>query len=266
MLQVAALTTYPIKSCAGVPLDAAQVGPRGLLGDRQWMLVDEKKRFVTGRLLPTLVSIKPAMDARQLFVSAPGATPLQVPIPESTERVTVTVWSDTVSALDAGDEAAAWFSHVCGKSLRLVFADAAMRRPVSANHAVSEHDEVAFPDGYPILLLSESAVAQLSERVGRAMDARRFRANVLIANSGAHAEDNWRRIRIGEVELAVVKPCVRCVFTTVDPDRAEREPDGEPLVTLKRYRAVEKGVIFGMNAIPITHGTIRVHDSIEVLV
>ena len=63
----------------------------------------------------------------------------------------------------------------------------------------------------------------------------------------------------------MVKPCVRCVFTTVDPERGERDPDGEPLRTLLTYRRTPKGVTFGQNLIPRGTGTLRIGDPVTVL-
>jgi len=93
----------------------------------------------------------------------------------------------------------------------------------------------------------------------------RFRPNLVVAGSEPHAEDGWKRIRVGEVEFDVVKPCVRCVFTTVDFERGERDPSGEPLRTLIGYRRGEKGVTFGQNLIPRGRGVVRVGDSVSVI-
>ena len=45
----------------------------------------------------------------------------------------------------------------------------------------------------------------------------RFRPNLVIGEAIPHEEDYWRRLRIGEVELAVVKPCARCSIVLVIP-------------------------------------------------
>jgi uncharacterized protein YcbX len=63
----------------------------------------------------------------------------------------------------------------------------------------------------------------------------------------------------------VVKPCTRCVFTTVDYERGEFDPSGEPLRTLTTYRRSPKGVTFGQNLIPRGRGILRVGDALEVL-
>jgi uncharacterized protein YcbX len=72
-------------------------------------------------------------------------------------------------------------------------------------------------------------------------------------------EDGWRRLRMGDVQFDGVKNCVRCVFTTVDPDSGDKHPQLEPLRTLGSYRRrPEGGVFFGQNLIPRTLGTVRV--------
>ena len=92
-----------------------------------------------------------------------------------------------------------------------------------------------------------------------------FRPNLVVAGAEAHAEDGWRRLGIGEVVFDAVKPCTRCVFTTVDFERGERDPSGEPLRTLTTYRRTPDGVTFGQNLIPRGTGTLRVGDAVEVL-
>lgn len=94
----------------------------------------------------------------------------------------------------------------------------------------------------------------------------RFQPNPVIADSVAHAEDAWRRVRIGSLEFDVVKPCTRCVFTAIDPATAQRDPLGEALRTPKNYRRTATGVTFGMNLIPRDTGRLHAGDAIEVIV
>jgi uncharacterized protein YcbX len=264
-IRLAAISVYPIKSCAGNALESALVEARGLAHDRRWMLVDDGGRFVTGRQLPRLVQVRAEpLGADGLHVVAPGMPALEVVCAANAPRVEATVWGSVVDAADAGVAAAEWFSRYLDRPVRLVYADPAMRRPLEPGYAQAG-DETAFADGYPLLLLSRAAAAELSQRVGRDLGWRRFRPNLLVDGVPAHAEDGWRRIRIGRVEFDVVKPCVRCVFTTIDPDRATAEIDGEPLTTLKTYRRTPKGITFGQNLIARGVGAIRVGDPVEVL-
>jgi uncharacterized protein YcbX len=62
----------------------------------------------------------------------------------------------------------------------------------------------------------------------------------------------------------VVKPCSRCVLTTIDPDTAVRTK--EPLASLARHRKIGGKTLFAMNLIPENpYGTVQVGDRVEVL-
>src|SRR5690606_15602801 len=91
----------------------------------------------------------------------------------------------------------------------------------------------------------------------------RFRPNLVVRGAGAHAEDGWRRVRIGGIEFHVVKPCARCVVTTVDP--ATGRKGREPLRTLATYRDRGGKVLFGQNLIHAGRGRLRVGDPVERL-
>ena len=261
---LAAICVYPVKSCAGNALDTAQVETRGLKDDRRWMLVDPDGRFLTGRQLPKLVLVRAVpIGPDGLRLDAPGMPTLEIKVAD-TARVAATVWNSTVSAADSGAAAAEWFSSYLGRSVRLVHADAAMQRPLDPAYS-RPGDEVGFADGYPLLLLSHAAADELSTRAGRNLGWHRFRPNLLVDGVPAHAEDGWRRVRIGKVEFDVVKPCVRCVFTTIDANTGAPEPDGEPLTTLKAYRRAANGITFGQNLIARGSGVVRVGDAVEVL-
>ena len=94
---------------------------------------------------------------------------------------------------------------------------------------------------------------------------KRFRPNLVVEGSGPFDEDTWKRIRIGETVFHVVKPCGRCVITTIDPERGEFDGK-EPLRTLAKFRKVGDLVMFGQNLIAERPGgTIRVGDEVEIL-
>jgi uncharacterized protein YcbX len=97
------------------------------------------------------------------------------------------------------------------------------------------------------------------------MEMLRFRPNLVIEGGEAFAEDGWKRLRIGEVEFRVVKPCSRCILTTVDPQTGERSPDREPFTTLQAYRNTEKGPMFGQNLVNDGVGQLEVGMPVTVL-
>ncbi len=93
----------------------------------------------------------------------------------------------------------------------------------------------------------------------------RFRPNLVIEGAEAFAEDNWKRIRIGDMQFELLKPCARCILTTIDPATGERSPDREPFATLKTYREVEGDVMFGQNMVNVGPGELEVGMEVEVL-
>ena len=88
---------------------------------------------------------------------------------------------------------------------------------------------------------------------------------LVIEGSEAYAEDGWKRIRIGDVEFRVVKPCSRCILTTIDPQTGERSADREPLATLQKYRAQADGAMFGQNLVNDGNGRLEVGMPVEIL-
>lgn len=265
MAHLAALYQYPVKSLAGLSLSEIELDDFGPSGDRRWMIVDREGRFVTQRRLSSMALVRAALEPQGLMLTAPDRPLLEVPWPDADAAVVeVQVWSDTVRAQDAGEAAALWLAATLGEPLRLVYLPDAVFRRIDPDY-VPDPRRVSFADGFPILLLSRSAVEALNERLDVPVDERHFRPNLVIEGVEPHAEDHWHRIRIGEVELHCVKPCSRCVMTTVWPDRGERRADGEPLRTLQRYRRTPAGVMFGQNVVHVGSGRLRVGDTLEVL-
>ncbi len=90
----------------------------------------------------------------------------------------------------------------------------------------------------------------------------RFRPNVVVDGALPYAEDGWRRLRMGTVAFRVVKPCPRCVVTTVD-QRTGAKVGPEPLRTLASYRrAPEGGVAFGAKFAVPRPGKLSVGDEV----
>jgi uncharacterized protein YcbX len=262
--RLSSIHLFPIKSCAALTLDVATVEARGLVGDRRWMVVDAAGRFVTGRQQPRLTQVRAVPEGDTWALVAPGAPASRLHVPATAERIDTAVWGTPVRPLVASAEANAWISTVLGVSAQWVYMDDACRRAVDVDYA-SAGDIVSFADGFPLLLISQAALDALNAKLARPVPMLRFRPNLVVADTEAHAEDGWKRIRVGEVEFDVVKPCTRCVFTTVDIERGEFDPSGEPLRTLLGYRRGREGVTFGQNLIPRSLGRVRLGDAVDVL-
>lgn len=268
--RLASLHCYPLKSGAPLGLAQASVEARGLAGDRRWMVVDAKGTFVTGRqhARMTLVRAVPDGDGA-LGLDAPGMPPLRVPAPAADgARIATAVWEAGVTPLLAAPAAHAWLSRFLGSDVRLVHMDDACDRRVKQMYDGRygrDEDRVSLADAFPLLLVSQAALDQLNAKLAHPVPMLRFRPNLVVAGTPPHAEDGWQRIRIGSIEFDVVKACTRCVFTTVDFERGERDPGGEPLRTLTTYRRTPDGVTFGQNLIPRGVGTLRPGDPVEIL-
>ena len=261
---LASIRLYPLKSAAALEPERAVVEARGLAGDRRWMVVDAEGRFVTARKHPRLVLIRARLDGPGLVLDAPEMPSLRLVAAGAQPRLAATVWRDRVDALVADAQADAWISRYLGFAARFVHMDADAARAVDPAFSQSG-DEVSFADGFPLLLISAAALDALNEKLATPVPMSRFRPNLVIAGVPPHAEDGWRSIRIGGIVFDVVKPCSRCVLTTVDPLRGEFDPGGEPLRTLAGYRRSPLGVTFGQNLIARGAGPIAVGDALEIL-
>lgn len=267
-MHVSALFTYPIKSCGGLTHTTIAFDPRGPLWDRRWVVTDSDGMFYTQRELPPMALIQPAFTGQSLTLTAPGMTPVQVPLDaERPASRPVRVWRDTCAAWDEGDALAQWFSDYLKVDARLFRMTDDHFRAVDSNYAPYAA-QVGFSDGYPALIVSESSLDDLNQRLiergAEAVPMRRFRPNIVIADSPAFAEDTWREAQIGAMTFDLVKPCARCVMTTVDPDTGTVPDKAEPLATLNTYRKQERGVMFAQNAIHRTPGVLNVGDTVTV--
>jgi uncharacterized protein len=204
-----------------------------------------------------------------LTVSAAGSPGICVPAPwreGEAEMLHVTLWSSTVLAAAAGPTADSWFSTFLGRSVRLVYLDDPTRRAVDCEYG-AEGDVVSFADGYPLLLTSTGSLDELGrwlkEDGDQPVRMNRFRPNVVVDGASPWAEDGWHRIRIGAVPFRVVKPCGRCVVTTIDQATGKR--GRQPLNMLGRRRRFGQMLVFGQNMIPDAPGVIRVGDPVKVI-
>ncbi|HJL19101.1 MAG TPA: MOSC N-terminal beta barrel domain-containing protein [Sandaracinaceae bacterium LLY-WYZ-13_1] len=260
MLRLSELWIHPVKSLAGVRVPEAVVEDRGLRHDRRFMWVDPDGRFTTQRELPAMARLQPAIEGGRLLVRADGAT-LEVALDVDGAPRTVEVWGDRVDAVDAGDEAAAFFRRHLGAGGRLVRMPDAARRAADPGHA-RPGDLVSFADGFPFLLVTDGSLAALNERLERPVDVRRFRPNLVVSGAAPFAEDAWSELRVGPVTFFPRKACSRCRIVDVDPDRGE--PGRAVLAALARFRKSGSRVLFGQNLVHDGRGVLREGDPVEV--
>lgn len=238
-----------------------EVDARGPKGDRRYMVVDDRSRFLTQRENPRMAQVMPAFTQYGLSVVAPGIGPLLIP-DKGKGRARVKVWKYEGAAEDMGDECARWFTSTLEQSCRLVRFPADVHRKVSKRHSDLDA-EVAFSDGYPFLVVSLESWADLNRRMVEPLPMSRFRPNIVLRDCQPYQEDEWKTLESQNLRIDLVKACARCKITTLNPTTLEYGK--EPLLTLSRYRKGKKGVLFGQNAVHHAPGRLRVGDEFRVL-
>lgn len=258
-----ALYLYPIKSLAGVTVRSAHVTDRGFKMDRRLMLVDEAGQFVTQRSAPKLATFGVELREAEVVVSRADVGSLQVPLQvRNSPSVQVEVWGSTVMASPVGPAFDAYFSNALGRALRLVYMPDTVERPVSPKWA-PDGGIVSFADGFPYLVITRSALDEVSQRSGQTITAARFRPNIVISGPTSHAEDDWSGFEVAQTRFTCVKPCERCQMVGLDP--ATGESSKEPLRSLAEYRKRDGKVWFGQNLVAEGSGQISVGDVARVL-
>ncbi|MCP3288369.1 MOSC domain-containing protein, partial [Aeromonas hydrophila] len=165
------------------------------------------------------------------------------------------------SALQTQPQADQWLSQVAAEPVQLLWLG-----EESARFREKTGTRVSFADGYPLLLISQASLEDLNLRSDALHQMSQFRTNLVASGTLPFEEDGWKRIRIGEVEFRVAKPCSRCIMTTVEPGTDRFNALKEPLATLTRYRRGEDGeVYFGQNLVALNEGWIEAGSEIEVL-
>lgn len=261
---VSEITIYPIKSLGGISLQEAIVEERGLQYDRRWVLADENNVFITQRQNEQMALIDVAITEDGLRVNhrLKRISSLQIPfVPQSDTNEQITIWDDVVRGIRVSDEADAWFTAVLGMKCSLFYQPDDSIRLTDPKYSITKEEHTSFSDGYPILVIGQASLDGLNAKLEEPVSMKRFRPNLVFTGGEAHVEDSWKYFTIGEAKLVGVKPCARCVLTTINPETAEKGK--EPLRTLTQYRNVNNKILFGQNLLVVETGKVSVGDEIE---
>lgn len=261
-MKLAAINIYPVKSCQGVSVDSAHVKARGLAGDRRAMLIDSSGLFLSLRSHPKMALIHTRLSEDGITLEMDGQV---IPVTLSQRRESTTVWRDQVDARLADDAVNAAISAFLGENIRLAMMDDQSRRAIEAEWASGQ---VSLADGYPVLVANTASLKALSETAGRDLSMDQFRPNIIVDANKPWAEDSWKSVRIGGLIFDFIKPCTRCVVTTLDPVTGETTLPETMAAMVKTRRSGDprlKGVLFGWNAVPRSGGMLNVGDEAEVI-
>jgi uncharacterized protein YcbX len=228
--RVSELWVYPIKSCAGVKVEAAVLHRGGLQWDREFAVVNDNGEVLSQKTYPKLANICPTLQCAELQAGSvslpakpgPKATLTGITLhngpPSSTSSPSVhvdlgagaktmdvrTTWVGNSAPLEAVryPEADAWLTAYMGfpcglcrlKSRRTL--RTTRLAPVATD---ADSDRCMYHDGAPLTLLTEQSVRNVRARAPKhQLSACRFRPNILISGcETALEETKWSRVAIG---------------------------------------------------------------------
>ena len=291
-IQVASLHVYPLKGAAGFSPRSWPVDERGLRHDRRFMLVDETGNFISQRTCAKLALVRAdiadnimriscltlaADNSRPHTDAAIGQTDLctyqialdalasNTPTNESA-YARVQIWDDFVQALAIWPDADAMLSEFLHQRLRLVYMPDKTTRLTNMSRGEPRRN-VSFADAAPLLLTSETSLADLNTRLqiagSAAIPMDRFRANVVVRGAALAEDDHWNALTIHHAQFRASNSCKRCKVITIDQATGEFG-SRDPVTTLATYRSDGNSVTFGQHLLVERAGLISVGDAITI--
>jgi uncharacterized protein len=279
-MELSEIWRYPVKSMMGERVDAAEVTPAGMVGDRAWATRDEVRGGIRGAK-----KIAPLMRLAASYTDGPGST-VTITLPDGTRTSTddpdrdasvsaalehaVTLWplqpADDLDHYRRGapdsDDLMEELNAVFGREDGEPLPDLSVLPPEILEY---ESPPGTYLDAFPLLVLTTSALRSMQEAVpDSVVDVRRFRPNLVIdtGDQPGHPEFDWvgRHLQVGGLELDVRTGCPRCVMVT-------REVDD----TVPADRAVLRHIVrdldqnVGVYATVRTPGRVAVGDTVQDL-
>ena len=249
---VVALWRYPVKSMMGEELNCSDVTGRGLLGDRQFAVVDRSTGKVGGAKNPRKWGN--FFDFRAAYAEPPqtGAriSPVRITLPDGTvvtsDQADLEQILSRVFGRDVAFEEARPDNHSSAATAEEYWPD---MPGLDYRDTVTDFEMPAgtFFDIAVVHLLTTATINHLRALYpeGRS-EARRFRPNVVVSTAPedrGFAENDWigRTVAIGgNVRLAITQPCPRCVMITLP--QGDLPKDSGILRTAAQHNAVNVGV------------------------
>lgn len=263
-MKVKQIIVYPIKSIGGINLDKAKCTPLGFEHDRRMMFADHEGKFISQREIPRMARIGAEMGEKgyMFFDKQDKSNTVMLPYKSNLgKEKTVKVWKHEFSSRVVEEPAVNWFQDILGENLTLYKMDSNSIRYKSLMKAPRK-TKLSMADGYPYLMLSQASLEDLNERLQKnAVQMDRFRANIIFEDSKAYAEEEIDKVSISSVKFRAIKPCARCSMITINQKTSEKLV--EPLKTLSLYKKRGNKVYFGMNAISLNEGEIRIGEVVS---
>jgi uncharacterized protein YcbX len=229
--RISHLFRYPVKSMAGVGIDATALGWHGVEGDRRlaFRRVEDRSGFpwLTARGVGELVLYRPFGET-----AGNRLLPTHVRTPDGKDLPL------------AGGELQGVLSRRYGSAVELM----QLKQGIFDAAAIS--------------VIASVTIREILAGAGRPLDVRRFRPNIVVETDGApFAEDGWlgKRLAFGATDgpaIGVTRRDKRCVMINLDPETAESH--AEVLKTAVRLNDCTAGIY----ATVVQTGELRVGQSV----
>ncbi|MFE6645879.1 MOSC domain-containing protein [Nocardioides sp. NPDC057772] len=238
----------PIKGTRHLAYDQVVLDAQGAVGDRGFALVSvDPADPARGRVLrtvqnPSLVAVRAQVVGDRLDVELPdGETASAEPVATG-ETITCDYWGREVELELVGGPHAELLSRWLDRPLRL---------------ARARRGDVVFAGS--VSVVTTASLRDLAGRTGQdALDAARFRPNLVVESDEPYAEDTWvgREVRVGGATLRIGVPIPRCAVIDIHPETGER--DVRVLKTLATHRPLNRAgePAFGVFAEVVTAGVV----------
>ena len=265
---VVGLWRYPVKSMMGEELNAVEITDRGLVGDRQFAVVDAETGKVAGAKNPRKWGN--FFDYRAAYVEPPLAGPklpaVRLTLPDGT--VVTNEHSDLATVL----------SEELGREVRFAEASHGEGTETAEEYwrdmdGLEHRDTVTdwelpagtFFDLAIVHLLTTATIDKLRDLYpGGRFEVRRFRPNIVVSTNPdrkGFVENDWidHTIALGdEVRLRINGPCPRCVMTTLAQGDLPKDPG------ILRTAAQHNEANVGVYADVVAGGTVRRGDPVAL--
>jgi len=230
--RVARLWRYPVKSMLGERAATLALDNEGVRGDRRYVARDAHGRPNSGKSLSGHGRIEGLLD----LSAGIGDDGPEIRFPDGIRR-----------GLDDPDLEAAL--------------TATLGQPVTLRDEGGTAG--AHVDSSPVHLLTTASLAWLCATLPDAtVDERRFRPNIVVDwPDDQPVEQDWIgcRLRVGEIELRITEPTVRCGMVSMAHAELPRDP------SVLRHITKQADLNFGVYAQVITPGCIAENDRVDVV-